>query len=44
MKFVKYTHKSFDGLKTIRGWVLVNNYGEKEFVLLQRNRIMCSPC
>lgn len=30
MKFAKHTHKSFDGVKTIRGWVLVNNYGEEE--------------
>lgn len=33
MKFAKYTHKAFDGVKSIKGWVLVNNYdGEKEFV------------
>lgn len=32
MKFAKYIHKAFDGVKSIKGWVLVNNYGEKEFV------------
>ena len=31
MIIAKYTHKAFDGVKTIKGWVLENNYGEKEF-------------
>ena len=44
MKVAKYTHKSFDGVKTIKGWVLVNNYGETRICLLQRNGIMCPPC
>lgn len=30
MKIAKYTHKAFDGVKTIKGWVLENNYGEKD--------------
>lgn len=29
MKVAKYTHTGFDGVKTIKGWILVNNYGEK---------------
>ena len=34
MKVAKYTHKTFDGIKIIKGWVLVNNYGEKVFVTI----------
>ena len=43
MKFAKYTHKSFDGVKTIRGWVLVNNYGEKEFVYYNGTELCVHP-
>ena len=43
MKFAKYTHKSFDGVKTIRGWILVNNYGEKEFVYYNGTELCVHP-
>lgn len=32
MKVAKYTHRAFDGVSNIRGWVLVNDYGDNEFV------------
>ena len=43
MKVAKYTHKSFDGVKTIKGWVLVNNYGEKEFVYYNGTDLCVHP-
>lgn len=35
--------KSFDGVKTIRGWILVNNYGEKEFVYYNGTELCVHP-
>lgn len=32
MKVAKCTHKFFDGADIIEGWVLINDYGDKEFV------------
>ena len=43
MKIANYTHTTFDGVKTIRGWVLVNNYGEKEFVYYNGTELCVHP-
>lgn len=45
MKVAKYTHKSFDGIKIIKGWVLVNNYGVKRnlFITTERNYASTLP-
>lgn len=43
MKIAKYTHKAFDGIKIIKGWVLENNYGEKEFVYYNGTELCVHP-
>lgn len=43
MNVAKYTHKAFDGTKTIKGWVLVNDYGEKEFVYYNGTGLCVHP-
>ena len=43
MKIANYTHTTFDGVKNIKGWVLVNNYGEKEFVYYNGTELCVHP-
>lgn len=43
MKVAKYTHTAFDGVKAIKGWVLVNDYGEKEFVYYNEAELCVHP-
>jgi len=38
MEVAKYTHKSFDGVKTIKGWVF-----EKEFVYYNGTELCVHP-
>lgn len=43
MKFAKYTHESFDGVKKHKRLGFGKQLWRKGIRLLQRNGIMCSP-
>lgn len=32
MKVAEYTHRAFDGVTLIKGWVIEDNYGNLKFV------------
>lgn len=43
VKTAKYTHKSFDGVEIVKGWVLEDNYGNKSWVYFNGVDICVHP-
>ncbi|WP_242258298.1 hypothetical protein [Streptococcus thoraltensis] len=43
MKTAKYTHRAFDGVGMVKGWVLEDNYGNKNWVYFNGVEICVSP-